>query len=63
MNISMANFNTTERQMAEMFQSGVKLGRSGPELRPKVFQKGGARAPALVWASKSKSGWNYTVQL
>ena len=48
MNISMANFNTTERQMAEMFQSGVKLGRSGPELRPKVFQKGGARAPALV---------------
>ena len=29
-------------------QSGVKLGRSGPELRPKVFHKGGARAPAVV---------------
>jgi len=43
--------------------TGVKLGRSGPELRPKVIHKGGARAPAVVWASKSKSGWNYILQL
>jgi len=41
-------FGTFVRERLEWSQAGVKLGRSGPELRPKVFHKGGARAPAVV---------------
>jgi len=74
MSYTNVNTNISERQQQKLklavdtkspvsIRPGVKLGQSGPELRPKVFHKGGARSPAVVWSSKRKSGWNNIVQL